>query len=161
MALRDGGADAIVIETMTDIREAVAAVSGAIETGLPVIACMVFDSGKNKDRTMMGNTVEQAVKALTDAGVDGIGANCGQGPAGFLPICRKMRELTELPIWMKPNAGLPSMVNGVATYLTGPEAFAAEAVKLIDAGANFIGGCCGTTPDYIRALALRIAANAN
>ena len=159
-ALSDGGADAIVIETMMDLREALAAVAGARKTGLAVIACMVFDAGRNKDRTMMGNSVEEMVGALAYAGVDGIGANCGQGPAGFLPICQRMRQLTKLPLWMKPNAGLPSMVDGVATYVTGPEAFAAEAVKLVDAGADFIGGCCGTTPEYIRALSLQIASKA-
>jgi methionine synthase I (cobalamin-dependent) len=156
-ALRDGGADALVVETMMDLREAVAAVTGAKKTGLAVIACMVFDSGKNKDRTMMGNTIEDAVRALSEAGADAVGANCGQGPEGFLPVCQRMRQLTTLPVWMKPNAGLPTMVNGVSTYTTGPEAFATEAAKLVDAGADFIGGCCGTSPDYIRALAAKLA----
>jgi len=88
-ALADAGADALVVETMSDLEEALLAVSAARETGLPVVACMVFDSGKDKDRTMMGNTPEQVARALVDAGADVIGANCGQGVAGFVPICKR------------------------------------------------------------------------
>jgi 5-methyltetrahydrofolate--homocysteine methyltransferase len=155
-ALCEAGADAIVVETMTDLREALAAVKGAKKTGLPVVACMVFDSGKNKDRTLMGNTVEQVVNAFGEVGADAVGANCGQGPAGFLPICQQMRALCKLPVWMKPNAGFPSIVNGVATYTMSSDSFADEVMKLGGAGANFIGGCCGTSPDYLRALSERL-----
>ena len=86
--------DGIVVETMSDPAEAVLAVKAAKTTGLPVAACMVFDTGKNLDRTMMGTTPEQAVEQLTVAGADIIGANCGQGIDGFLPICRRMRAAT-------------------------------------------------------------------
>ena len=144
--------DGIVIETMSDPAEAVLAVKAAKTTGLPVAACMVFDTGKNLDRTMMGTTPEQAVEQLTAAGADIVGANCGQGIDGFIPICQRMRAVTALPIWMKANAGLPEIVDDKTVYRQTPEKFAESAKELLAAGANFIGGCCGTTPDYIRAL---------
>jgi methionine synthase I (cobalamin-dependent) len=117
---------------------------------------MVFDSGKNKDRTMMGTTPEQAVEQLTLAGADIIGSNCGQGIDGFIPICRRMRAVTHLPLWMKANAGLPEIVDGKTVYRQSPEKFAESALQLVDAGANFIGGCCGTTPEFITALKKKI-----
>ena len=144
--------DGIVVETMSDPAEAVLAVKAAKTTGLPVAACMVFDTGKNKDRTMMGTTPEQAVEQLTAAGADIVGANCGQGIDGFIPICQRMRATTTLPIWMKANAGLPEIVDGKTVYHQTPGHFAEVATELLAAGANFIGGCCGTTPEYIRAL---------
>ncbi len=151
-ALADAGADALVVETMSDLVEAKAAVSVARETGLPVVVCMVLDSGKEKDRTMMGNTPEQAVQALAEAGADVIGANCGQGVAGFVVICQRMRAATHRPIWMKPNAGLPVMVAGRPQYTTTPEEFAGYIPDLIKAGASFVGGCCGTRPEFIAAV---------
>jgi len=151
-ALAEAGADGLVVETMSDLAEAEIAVAAARLTGLPVVACMVFDSGKDMDRTMMGATPEQAAKALTAAGADVIGANCGQGIAGFFPICRRLRAATDRPIWLKANAGLPTLVDGRATYSARPEEFADFAVELIKLGANFVGGCCGTRPDFIRAI---------
>jgi 5-methyltetrahydrofolate--homocysteine methyltransferase len=155
-ALAEAGADGLVIETMSDLAEAEIAVSAARSTGLPVVACMVFDSGKDKDRTMMGTTPEQAAKALMAAGADVIGANCGQGIAGFFPICRRLRAATDRPIWLKANAGLPTLVDGRATYSAKPEEFADYAAGLVKLGANFVGGCCGTRPDFIRAISQHI-----
>lgn len=151
-ALAAGGADAIVVETMSDLDEATAAVEAAKSTGLPVVGCMVYDSGKDRDRTMMGTTPEQAARALEAAGAEVIGANCGQGIAGFLPICRRLRATTQRPLWIKANAGLPEMVDGRAVYRTTPEAFASHLPALLEAGATFVGGCCGTSPAFIRAL---------
>jgi methionine synthase I (cobalamin-dependent) len=151
-ALAQAEPDGIVIETMSDLEEAVLAVKAVKSTGLPVVACMVFDSGKNKDRTMMGTTPEQAVTRLTEAGADVIGANCGQGVDGFIPICERMRKVTDLPLWMKANAGLPEVVDGKAVYRQTPEEFATKIVELVQAGANFVGGCCGTTPEFIAAV---------
>ncbi len=155
-ALADAGADALVVETMSDLAEAELAVSAARSTGLPVVACMVFDSGKEKDRTMMGTTPEQTAAALTTAGADVIGANCGQGIAGFIAICKRLRAATNQPIWLKANAGLPTLVDGRTTYNATPEEFAGCAAELIKLGANFVGGCCGTRPDFIRAVSQRI-----
>ena len=149
-ALADAGAMGIVLETMSDLTEAKTAISAAKKTGLPVVASMVYDSGIGKDRTMMGVTPEQAAEVLAAAGADVIGANCGQGIEGFIPICARLRKATELPIWIKPNAGLPELVRGQVKYTTTPQDFCTFVPPLIDAGANFIGGCCGTTPDFIR-----------
>lgn len=156
-AIAQAEPDAIVIETMSDPEEASLAVKAAKSTGLPVVACLVFDSGKNKDRTMMGTTPEQAVEKLTQAGADVIGSNCGQGIDGFIPICQRMRKATDLPLWMKANAGLPEVVDGRTVYRQSPETFAEKALELIHAGANFVGGCCGTNPDFIKALLMRFS----
>ncbi|MGL4942359.1 MAG: homocysteine S-methyltransferase family protein [Thermoguttaceae bacterium] len=152
VALAEAEPDAIVVETMSDPAEAVIAVKAAKATGLPVVACMVFDSGRDHDRTMMGTTPEQVVAALTAAGADAIGANCGQGIDGFIPICKRMRAATTLPLWMKANAGLPTVVNGETIYSQTPKQFAARVDDLVAAGANFVGGCCGTTPEFIAAV---------
>jgi 5-methyltetrahydrofolate--homocysteine methyltransferase len=152
-ALAEAGAHGLVIETMSDLEEARLAVSAARKTSLPVVACMVFDSGKSKDRTMMGQTPEQAAAVLTEAGADVIGANCGQGIAGFVSICRRLSAATERPIWIKANAGLPTVVDGKAQYQVTPEDFAGFVPRLLEAGASFIGGCCGTSPDFIHAVA--------
>ena len=155
-ALAEAGADAIVVESMADLEEAKLAIKAAQATGLPVVVCMVFDSGKNKDRTMMGTTPEQVAQELTAAGADVIGANCGQGMAGFVPICRRLRNATACPIWIKPNAGLPQLVEGRTVYQTTAEEFAGHIPDLIAAGANFVGGCCGASAEFIKALKLKI-----
>jgi methionine synthase I (cobalamin-dependent) len=157
-ALAAGGAHGLVVETMSDLAEALIAVRAAKATGLPVVASMVFDSGKNKDRTMMGQTPEQCAEALAEAGADAVGANCGRGIAGYLPICSRMAAASPLPIWIKPNAGLPEIAGGKLSYRDTPEQFASYAPALIEAGAKFIGGCCGSTPDFIRALIAKVAA---
>ena len=149
-AIAKAAPDAIVVETMMDLTEARIAATAAKQTGLPVVACLVFDSGKLKDRTMMGNTAEQAVEVLSRLGVDAIGANCGQGIEGFIPICKRMRAATGLPLWMKPNAGRPELVEGRAVYRTTALAFVRFVPELVQAGANFVGGCCGTEPAFIR-----------
>ncbi len=151
-ALAAAGADALVVETMADVEEARIAVHAAHATGLPVIASMVFDSGKDKDRTMMGTTPEVVAEELTAAGADVIGANCGLGIEGYIPIAKRLRAATSLPVWIKANAGLPEMVDGKVTYRTTPEEFATKAAELREAGIAFVGGCCGTSPSFVAAL---------
>jgi methionine synthase I (cobalamin-dependent) len=157
-AVAAAGADAIVIETMTDLDEAELAVAAARVTGLPVGCSVVFDSGRNKDRTMMGATPEQAAARLEAVGAAFVGANCGVGIESYIPVCRRLHAATTLPVWIKPNAGLPEMVDGKAVYRTTPEEFAARVPALVEAGASYIGGCCGTNPQFIRAAAAAIAA---
>ena len=157
-ALAAGGADAIVVETMADLEEARLAIEAARATGLPVVACMVFDSGKKKDRTMMGVTPEQAAEALSLAGADVIGANCGNGIDGYIPVCSRMASATDRPIWIKANAGRPTLEGLETVYRTTPDDFASHLDELIDAGARFIGGCCGTNPTFIEALRKRLDA---
>jgi methionine synthase I (cobalamin-dependent) len=146
-ALAEGGADGLVIETMAELAEAKLALAGARTTKLPVVVCMVFDTG---GRTMMGVTPAQAAQELAEADV--IGANCGNGIQQYIEICRHLRAATKLPVWIKANAGLPEMVNDKPVWKTTPEEFARHAPAVIAAGANFIGGCCGTTPAHIAAL---------
>lgn len=154
--LAEGGADGIVLETFADLDEAKVALRAAKSTGLPVVVCFCFDSGKVKDRTMMGTDPESAARELTEAGADAVGANCGQGIEGYLSICDRLHRATPLPIWIKANAGLPEMHDGRAVYRTGPGEFAAQIPGMVEAGATFIGGCCGTTPEFIRAAAAQL-----
>lgn len=155
-ALAAAGADALVIETMAELEEAALALEAAKGTGLPVVACVVFDSGADNDRTMMGVTPERAAEWLTAAGADVIGANCGQGIAGYVDICRRMRAVSDRPLWIKANAGVPEVVDGRVVYRTSAQEFARHAPALVEAGAQFVGGCCGTGPEFIAAVCKEI-----
>ena len=158
MALAEGGADGLVIETMADLLEAQLAVRAALTTSLPVVACMVFDTGADKDRTMMGVTPEQAVAGLKEAGATVVGANCGNGIEAFLPVIRRMADVADgTPLWAKGNAGLPELVDGKTVWRTTPQEFAHHAAALVPAGARFVGGCCGTSPAFIEALRQELA----
>ena len=150
--LADAGVEGFALETLSDLVEAKLALAAARRTGLPVVVSMVFDSGKEKDRTMMGVTPEKAAEELTAAGADVIGSNCGRTIQNFIPLCRRLHSATDRPIWIKPNAGLPGWVEGRLVYPTTPEQFAGAIPALVEAGASFVGGCCGTTPEFIRAI---------
>ena len=151
-ALRDGGVDGLVVETMSDIEEARLAVEAALATGLPVVLSMVYDAGADHARTMMGHSPEDVVAAFDSMGLLAIGANCGRGADSFHAICQALRAATRLPLWIKPNAGMPKMKDGKAVYDTTPDEFAREGAQLVAEGAVFIGGCCGTSPEFIKAL---------
>jgi methionine synthase I (cobalamin-dependent) len=160
-SLAAAGADALLIETMSDIEEARLAVAAARRTGLPVLASFAFDTGKNKDRTMMGATPEAVAAAMVEAGADAVGANCGVGVEYAVPICQRLRAACDLPLWIKPNAGLPTVEGAAIHYATSAEHFASYYAALRDAGASFIGGCCGSTPEFIRALVAARSAASN
>ncbi len=152
-ALAWGGVEAIVLETFNELAEAkiaLAAVKKACD--LPVVVSMAFASGPDKTSTMMGNTPADLAAMAASGGADAVGANCGIGPAEHVPVCRMLREATDLPVWIKPNAGLPVVRGAEATFPVGPEEFASFVPALVEAGADFIGGCCGTTPAHIRAI---------
>ena len=149
-AFAEAGADAVVIETMSELDEARAALQAVRAVGLPAVVCMVFDSGKNKDRTMMGKTPEEVAEELTHAGASAIGANCGHGITNAIAVCRRLSASTHLPIWMKPNAGLPEISQNAVQYKTSAQEFAGNIPGLLNAGASFVGGCCGSSPDFIR-----------
>jgi 5-methyltetrahydrofolate--homocysteine methyltransferase len=151
-SLAAAGADALLIETMSEIDEALLAVEAARRTGLPVLASFAFDSGKNKDRTMMGATPETVAAAMKEAGADAIGANCGVGIELSVPICARLHGACNLPIWIKPNAGFPIVEGTAIRYATSADYFASHYAALADAGASFVGSCCGSTPEFIRAL---------
>jgi len=160
-ALAGAGAEALLIETMSDVAEAELALAAAKRTGLPVVVSLVFDSGRDHDRTMMGTTVEEASERLARAGADVVGANCGVGIEPYVGVCSRLARTASLPVWIKPNAGLPQLSDGALTYTTSPEEFARQALRLRDAGASFIGGCCGTTPAFIRAVRSALTAPAS
>lgn len=155
-ALAEAGPDAIVIETMSDLAEACIALDAAQATGLPTVVCMVFDSGKNQDRTLTGVTPERAARELTARGADVIGANCGKGIDGFIGICQRLHASTDRPIWIKSNAGLPRMSGDSIVYDMTAEEFASHVPQLVSAGASYVGGCCGTNPEFIRAMAAQL-----
>ena len=123
-----------MIETMSDLAEALPALAAARETGLPVVACMTFDTGPQKDRTMMGVTPEQAAERLTAAGADVVGTNCGHGIAGLVEVARRMHAATDRPIWIKANAGLPEVIEGNVVYRQTPAEFAALVPRLVESG---------------------------
>jgi 5-methyltetrahydrofolate--homocysteine methyltransferase len=152
-AQADAGADVILMETFSDLGEIKAALAGAMRTGLPCFCSMAFDTG---GRTMMGVDPVTAAVELMDAGASGVGANCGLGPGETLDIVHKMREAVSGIIIAQPNAGLPQVVGGVTVYNSTPEEMASYAVRFAQIGTNIIGGCCGTTPDHIRAMAAAV-----
>lgn len=153
-ALADGGVDFIVIETMIDIQETRAAVIAAKEVcNLPVVASMTFDA---QGRTLTGTTPAAAAITLISAGADVVGLNCSTGPGEMLPLVAAMKAVSSVPLLVKPNAGMPHIENGQTYFDLSCEAFRQYIKPLCEAGANLIGGCCGTDPDYIRAVAEEI-----
>jgi len=154
-ALEEGGADAICIETMTAIDEAVIAVKAAKDnTDLEVICTMTFDKTVTGDfRTMMGVSPEQMVSELKAAGADILGTNCGNVMENMIPIVETIRNIDPgIPILVHANAGLPHLHEGKNVFDETPEVTASYVKELITAGANLIGGCCGTTPEHISAI---------
>jgi 5-methyltetrahydrofolate--homocysteine methyltransferase len=152
-ALEEGGADGVVIETMTALEESRLAIRAAREnTGLTVMATMTFDKGSRGFFTMMGVTPERAVKGLQDAGADVVGANCGNGIEVMTELARVLRGATDGRLIIHSNAGMPAIVKGQIVYPETPEFMAARFKLLAGMGIDIIGGCCGTTPGHIRAL---------
>ncbi|MCK4835404.1 MAG: homocysteine S-methyltransferase family protein, partial [Candidatus Aminicenantes bacterium] len=148
------GVDIVCVETMTDIQEAVLAVRAAraISADIPVMATMTFDSTSKGFFTIMGVNIQQAINQLSDAGADIIGSNCGNGIEKMILIAREFSQHTELPLLIQSNAGLPELKSNVPVYPETPEFMAEKSKDLLAAGVSIIGGCCGTTPDHIRAI---------
>jgi len=153
--LAEAGVDGLIIETMTDLREAVCALRACKETAaLPVLVSMAFTTDMNGGRTVMGNSAEECARALAEAGADAVGANCGSlDPRETAAVVALLSKATTLPILAQPNAGKPRLVQGRTVFDMPPEVFAAGMAECIAAGARILGGCCGTTRDHIRALA--------
>lgn len=156
IAGRDAGADLIVIETMSDLYEVKAAVLAAKEnSSLPVWTTMTFEAS---GRSFVGTTVSAMGLTLSSLGVDALGFNCSLGPKELLPLVRELRSWTDLPLILKPNAGLPDPATG--EYRLTPEDFAEELLPALQEGIAYLGGCCGTTPAFIRVLHDRLASSA-
>ena len=153
-ALINADVDLICIETMTDLNEASLAIKAAksISPEIPIMATMTFDETPRGFYTIMGVSIEDAVVGLQKAGADIIGSNCGNGIENMIKIAREFKKLTILPTIIQSNAGIPEMKEGKLFYSETSEFFAEKTKELIDAGVSIIGGCCGTTPEYIRAI---------
>ncbi|MCL2180008.1 MAG: homocysteine S-methyltransferase family protein [Treponema sp.] len=155
VAFEKGGADAACIETMSDIEEARQAIKAVKEnTKLEVICTFTFEKTlQGEYRTMMGVDPVSAMNAAIEAGADIVGANCGNGLERMIEIVSQMRAVNKnIPILVHANAGLPKNVNGNVVFPESPQDMAALAPRLAAAGANIIGGCCGTTPEHIKAI---------
>jgi methionine synthase I (cobalamin-dependent)/5,10-methylenetetrahydrofolate reductase len=154
-ALAEGGpgvgVDLLIIETMTSLAEAEQAILAArsVDPQLPVVVMMTVDEDGN---CLDGSSAETAAAKLTEWGADAVGCNCSAGPATVLSVIERMRPVTTKPLAAMPNAGIPRAVEGRTIYLTSPEYMASFTRKLVKAGASIVGGCCGTTPSYIRAM---------
>ena len=148
-ALAEGGADLIMVETMLGLEETMAALEGCREAcGLPVLCSLTIESDGS---LFFGGNIFDAAEALAQMGADAVGVNCSTGPDKLEPVIRNIKERVDVPVLAKPNAGMPVITDtGEAVYSMGPDQFAAYMGTLVEAGAGIIGGCCGTTPEYIR-----------
>jgi len=153
--LAEAGADGFLIETVFDLREAMCVLKACKEnSSLPVMVSIAFDTEQKGGRTMMGDSAEQCAKKLTDSGADVVGANCGSlDPAQMAVVISELRAATSLPLLAQPNAGKPKLIGDKTIFEMAPEPFAAGIAECLGAGASIVGGCCGTTPEHIRAVA--------
>jgi 5-methyltetrahydrofolate--homocysteine methyltransferase len=152
--LASAGADILCIETMGDLIEASRAVKAAkaVAPGVPVMATMTFEPTPRGYFTVMGVSAEKAAAGLEAAGADVVGSNCGTGIGDMVEIARLMARATRLPLLIQPNAGLPESREGQVVYNETPETMAARVPELLEIGVAIVGGCCGTTPDHVRAI---------
>lgn len=150
--LAEGGVDLLLLETFFALDEALAAIQGIRRVStLPLAVSFSFDQGT---RTMMGLSATKMAEAIAPLGVAALGANCGRSLDDMVKITRELAEAgTGLPLWIKPNAGLPRMDGDTARYGTTPEIMAEYTRRFIELGASIVGGCCGTSPDHLRAIA--------
>jgi len=160
--LVEGGVDGFIIETMFDLREALLAVTACKAVSeLPVLVTMAFASLKHGGCTVMGDTAKACAEQLAAAGADAIGTNCGDlDPMQMAEVVAGLRGECALPIIAQPNAGKPKLIGDRTVFDMAPDAFAEGIVACADAGASLVGGCCGTTPAHIRAVARRIGRTA-
>ncbi len=155
LAFEAGGADAAVVETMMSIEECCVAVRAVREnTGLTCVASFTFDPQPGGGyASMMGVAPEQFAREAVAAGAHIVGSNCGLGPEHMTAITARIRQVTEVPLIAMPNAGMPELQDGQTVFPATPEEMALHVGRLVEAGASIIGGCCGTTPAHIRAMA--------
>ncbi len=152
--LIEAGVDLLCIETMTDLNEAVIAIQSARELSqdIPIITTMTFDVIPQGCVTIMGNKVSEVCAKLEEAGANVIGSNCGNGTNNMIAIAKEFVENTELPIIIQSNAGIPTIIDDQVVYQETPKEFADFTKILLELGVSIIGGCCGTTPQHIRAI---------
>lgn len=154
-ALRDGGADAILLETFYDIDEAECAVKAVRNfPDVTLICSFTFDRNSSGEyRTMMGSTPKDVLQAMITLGVDVVGVNCGGGYQNMIDLVTELRDYSHnIPLLVQPNAGLPENINGKIVYSETPEVIENSVKSYLEKGVNIIGGCCGTTPEHIRTI---------
>jgi len=156
--LADEGVDAFIIETMVDLREAVTALKACKSTAdLPVIVSLSYNTTDKGGRTVMGNSAAEAAEKLQEEGADIIGTNCGSlDPEEMAEIVKVLKANTDLPIMVEPNAGQPKLKGEETVYDMEPELFREGIMACIEAGAEIVGGCCGTSPAHIKELAQKL-----
>jgi len=153
-ALSHAGVDVIIVETMFDLAEALAAVKGIQSVcALPIITTLTFQRIPSGFATMMGNRVEVGMKSLRDAGAFAVGANCSIGSDAMVDLAREIRNWVDIPVIIQPNAGIPEIRGLETVYPESPEYFLNNIRIIQSEGIEIVGGCCGTTPDYIRRIA--------
>ena len=153
-ALAAAGADLLVLETITNLDEMVVALRAVNDFGIPVVGLMTFNE---EAKTLIGNKPQEVAQVLTAEGVAALGANCSVGPQGILEVLEKMVPYAGVPVVAMPNAGLPSLVQGRYIYLSSPDYVADFARRAADLGVAGVGGCCGTTPEHIKAISEAVA----
>ena len=160
--LAAGGVDAVCIETMSDVTGELSLAIRAVKdsTDLPVVATLCFDRGPRGLFTMMGDTPQSAAEALTEAGADVVGSNCGIAIGDMIDVIGAMRQATDRPILTHVNAGIPRIEAGEIVYPDSPDFIAEQMERVVAAGANVIGGCCGTGPENVRAFVSRLRGGA-
>jgi len=153
--LAEGGVDGFIVETMFDLREALCALRACRDVApLPVIGSMAFTTSEKGGRTLMGNSAKKCATLLTEAGASAIGGNCGDlNPSQMAEVVWLVQQETSLPVLAQPNAGKPKLVGNQTVFDMSPTEFASGISKCLQAGAQLVGGCCGTSPAHIRAVA--------
>ncbi len=153
--LAEAGVDGFIIETIFDLREALCALRACKDNfQLPVIVSIAFATETKGGRTIMGNSAEDCAKSLSDTGADIIGANCGDlDPSQMAVVVSILKSATNKPILAQPNAGKPKLVEDKTVFEMAPADFATGLAECLHSGANLVGGCCGTTPEHIQAVA--------
>jgi methionine synthase I (cobalamin-dependent) len=149
--------DLFVVETFYDLQETLLAIRAVrLISQLPIVATVTFDRKPKGFFTIMGNTPADCATQLDQAGADMVGSNCGMGSVDMVEIAPLFRQSTDLPFLIQPNRGQPEMADGQLTYRQTAEAFAEDILSIVRAGANAVGGCCGTTPEFIQLIHARL-----
>jgi 5-methyltetrahydrofolate--homocysteine methyltransferase len=153
-ALLAAGIDMVCIETVMDVKQAALAIKAArsLDSKIPIMTTVTFGKSPQGYFTLMGTSIKDAAVALEEAGADIIGSNCGNGAAQMVEIAKEFRQHAHVPVAIQSNAGLPVKVGSGLVYTETPDFVAARAAEMLDLGVQIVGGCCGTTPDHIRAL---------
>jgi methionine synthase I (cobalamin-dependent) len=156
--LVDAGVDLISIETMFSLEEALAALRGIRRVAdLPIFVSMTFAQKPRGFFTLMGETPKACVRALEENGADVLGSNCQLGSREMVDLIQEIRSLAKIPVIAQPNAGEPMLKGGMTVYEQSPEAFAEDMLRIVEVGANVVGGCCGTVPPFIEKLRQRLS----